>query len=110
MKSGIQHVRQLPAEKCQPKHEKCPIAEHTSALIAVLPDNAARQALDSARFLSVQQAIQFHDYSQPSNSNYGGQSGIGIEIDQKAEFIAKIGSFDSDPDSIIMRIAAFQLL
>jgi len=35
--------------------------------------------------------------------------GIGIEIDQKAAFMFKIGSFDtdpdSDPDSIKMRIA-----
>jgi len=34
-----------------------------------------------------------------SNSNYGAQIGIGIEIDQKAAFMAKIGSFDTDPDS-----------
>jgi len=47
-----------------------------------------------------------------SNSNCGAQVGIGIEIDQKTKFIAKIGSFDtvpdSDPDSIIIRIAVIR--
>ncbi len=52
----------------------------------------------------------------PGNSNYDTQIGIEIGIDQKTEFIAKIGSFDTDtdsdsdpdpdPDPIKMRIAA----
>jgi hypothetical protein len=36
-------------------------------------------------------------------SNYGGQIGIGI--DPKTKFIAKIGLFDPDPDSIKIKIA-----
>ena len=46
-----------------------------------------------------------------SNSNDGVQIGIGIEIDLKTKFIAKIGAFDIvfdsdfDPDSVKIGIA-----
>ncbi len=43
--------------------------------------------------------IELESLKAPRNFNYGSQIGIEIGIDQKTEFIAKIGSFDTDPDS-----------